>query len=68
MCLTWRYYKLLTPMCIKHLMSLAALQFQEIKKPSSRNGLDQKRKQHNKDVRGDGSVLGLAEDEEKLQN
>lgn len=31
-------------------------------------GLDQKRKQHNKDVRGDGSVLGLAEDEEKLQH
>lgn len=55
-------------MCIKHLMSLAALQFQEIKKPSSRMGLDQKRKQHNKDVRGDGSVLGLAEDEEKLQH
>ena len=49
-------------------MSLAALQFQEIKKPSSRMGLDQKRKQHNKDVRGDGSVLGLAEDEEKLQH
>ena len=30
--------------------------------------LDQKHEQHNKDIKGDGGVLGLTEDEEKVQS
>ena len=37
------------------------------KKPFSNMGLDQRYKQHNKDMKEDGGVLGLTEHEEKLQ-
>ena len=36
------------------------------KKPFSSMGLDQRHK-HNKDMKGDGGVLGLTEGEEKLE-
>ena len=38
------------------------------KKPFSSMGLDQRHEQNNKDVKGDGGVLDLTEDEEKLQH
>ena len=37
------------------------------KKPFSSMGLDQRHKHHNKDMKGDGGVLGLTEGEEKLE-
>ena len=37
------------------------------KKPFSSMELYQRHEQHNKDVKGDGGLLGLTEDEEKLQ-
>ena len=37
------------------------------KNPFSAMGLDQRHEQHNKDVKGDGGLLGLTKDEEKLQ-
>ena len=36
-------------------------------KPFLSMGLDQRHEQHNEDVKGDGGVLGLTEDEGKLQ-
>ena len=37
------------------------------KNPFSSMGLDQRHEQHNKDLKGDGGILGLTEHEEKLR-
>ena len=37
------------------------------KRPFSSMGLDQRHEQHNKDIKDDGGVLGLTEDQDKFQ-
>ena len=37
------------------------------KRPFSSMGLDQRHEQHNKDIKGDGGILGSTEDQDKLQ-